>query len=199
SFLTGRIGAGESDFRAATWQAGRQSLRFVRGMDKRADMTTSTKKLTQHRAGSPVSAREPATENDVRVRVFRGHGGSVSRVALPADGRFAITSSIEDGTVRRWELEADEAKSEIIYKTPGGCGLAVKADGSHAAAGDVSGTIHVFSLASAREAQKWQGHERTVGSLAFLAEDREVVSVAMDGYLRRWDAKTGARIAQCKA
>ena len=49
------------------------------------------KKKTSSKA--QATAQEPATEKDVRVRVFEGHKGEVWRVAMPADGRFALTTS----------------------------------------------------------------------------------------------------------
>jgi len=82
------------------------------GNDIVAGMAAKGKKPTRSRASSPASARKPATEKDVRVRVFEGHEDSVWCVAMPADGRFALTSS-KDGTVRRWALGEGDAKSEI--------------------------------------------------------------------------------------
>jgi WD40 repeat protein len=138
-----------------------------------------------------------ATEKDVRVRVFEGHKDWVYRVAMPVDGRFALTSS-RDGTVRKWELDEGDAKSKIVHKASSFDGLAVTADGSHAAAGDQQGYIHLLDLFSGRALKKWQGHDGELGDLVFLAEGRELVSASDDGFLRRWDAKTGSRIAQCK-
>jgi WD40 repeat protein len=154
-------------------------------------------KGTKSTLGSPAPALAPATEKDVRVRMFEGHVSTVFRVAMPEDGRFAVTSS-NDGTVRKWELREGDAKSETVCKTASVSGLAVTADGSYAAAGDSKGTIHFLDLSSRRELRKWQGHDKTIGNLAFLAEGREVLSAAYDGYLRRWDTTTGRRIAQCK-
>lgn len=139
----------------------------------------------------------PATETDVRVRVFPGHQARVYRVAMPEDGRFALTSSF-DGTVRKWGLAAGDAKSEIVGKAAPFVGLAVTADGSRAAAGDRDGYIHLIDLLGAREIRKWQGHKKPPGNLAFLAEGRELVSASDDGFVRRWDTKTGQRIAQFK-
>ena len=62
-------------------------------------------------ASQPAHGLPPATEKDVRVRVFNGHTGAVGRVAMPADGRFALTSSA-DGTVRRWALAEDGAEGK---------------------------------------------------------------------------------------
>src|SRR5207244_3950255 len=88
-------------------------------------------KQAQNPAGPP-----PATGKDVRVRVFRGHKDLVRRVAMPADGRFALTTS-RDRTMRKWGLTADgPQQGEIVCSAEDGSyGLAVTADGSFAAAG----------------------------------------------------------------
>src|SRR4051812_5852493 len=93
------------------------------------------------------SGPAPATEADVRLRVFKGHQSAINRVAMPADGRFALTTS-DDGTVRRWGLTEDgPQEGEIVCRAEGGfLGLAVTADGRFAAAGDRSGTIHLIDL-----------------------------------------------------
>jgi WD40 repeat protein len=160
-------------------------------------MASKAKKSMQSHTTRPAPARKPASKKDVRVRVFEGHNDTVYRVAMPADGRFALTSS-DDGTVRKWGLETDDAKSEIVCNGKPFIGLAVTADGRRAASGDGKGTIHLIDLHAARELRKWQGHKYVVGNLAFLAEGRELLSAAEDGYLRRWDANSGAEIAHCK-
>jgi len=139
----------------------------------------------------------PVTEKDVRVRVFEGHEAAVWCVAMPTDGRFALTSS-SDGTVRKWELGQDHANSQILCKAESFFGLAVSADGRYAAAGDESGTIHFLDLSSGRMLRSWQAHDSTVSSLAFLADDREVVSASENGALGRWNVNTGTSLAQCK-
>src|ERR1041384_5426317 len=139
----------------------------------------------------------PATEKDVRVRVFEGHKDTIWRVVMPVDGRFALTSSA-DGTVRKWDLEEGAAKSAIVCKAKSFIGLAVTANGSHAAAGDREGNIHFLDLFLNQELAKWYGHNTRVGNLAFLVEDRELLSAATDGYLRRWETNSGTLIAQCK-
>ncbi|HEV7241287.1 MAG TPA: DUF4365 domain-containing protein [Thermoanaerobaculia bacterium] len=142
-------------------------------------------------------ALAPATEKDVRVRVFEGHEGTILRVAMPEDGRFVLTSS-DDDTVRKWELGRGGAKSEIVCVQKNFFGLAVTADGGHAAVGDTEGYIHLVDLSSGHGLKNWRAHSNTVGSLAFHAKGSEVLSVSRDGYLRRWDANTRACIAQCK-
>lgn len=140
----------------------------------------------------------------MRVRVFEGHTDTVRRVAMPEDGRFALTSS-DDGTVRRWNLAEGGAKGEIICKEKSFYGLAVMADGNRVAVGGWEGTIRLFDISTTRVMREWKGHgvirrkdSGIVGTVAFLADGCELLSVAMDGYIRRWNANTGILIAQCK-
>ena len=116
---------------------------------------------------------------------------------MPADGRFALTSS-DDGTVRRWDLAGEtDSGSVVLNGAASFTGLAVTADGQWMAAGDDSGRIYVKPLAKDGKARHWQAHEETVGNLAFVKEGQELVSAAEDGFLRRWEAATGQRLAQC--
>ncbi|MGV3663227.1 MAG: DUF4365 domain-containing protein [Prosthecobacter sp.] len=156
------------------------------------------RKSTPTKAKSRRPRLRPATEKDVRVRVFRGHTEVVWRVAMPEDGRFALTSS-QDGTVRRWALVEDWADGEIVCEgTKPFYGLAVTADGSRAAMGDGKGAIGIIDLSTDRVLREWQGHKMEVGNVAFHARGIELLSAAEDGYLRRWNADTGARVAQYK-
>lgn len=133
----------------------------------------------------------------MRVRVFKGHTDTVWRVAIPEDGRFALTSS-EDGTVRRWGLVESRMDGEIVCQGKKFRGISVTADGSRAAAGDKNGTIRVIEASTARVLCEWQGHENQVGNMAFNADGGELLSAAHKGPLCRWDAETGARLAQCE-
>jgi WD40 repeat protein len=144
---------------------------------------------------------EPATEEDVQVRMF-GHERPLSGVTMPLDGRFAITSD-DEGSLRLWKLGADDAQPETIGNigNPGPlrtAAVVVTADGRSAAVGDWDGCIHLVDLLAARELRKWQGHKLVPGKLAFLAEGRELLSASQDGFLRRWDARTGRCLAQCE-
>ena len=144
------------------------------------------------------AALPPATEKDVRVRVYQGHSGTVYRVAMPMDGRFAMTSS-EDGTVRQWDLAGEIDLGEVVLKGDVSIiGLAVSADGMWTAAGDRKGRIHVWPCASDGAIRQWQAHKMRIGNIAFLKDGRELVTAAHDGYLRRWRPATGHQLAQCR-
>ena len=155
------------------------------------------------------SVLEPATEKDVRVRVFEGHTDTVWRVAMPADGSFALTTS-EDGTVRKWDLDSEDSTGVILAKSEGKMGffgVAVTADGGLAAAGDRDGRIvwldpegdlkgaakPVFPTVQAHASGK------IVGGLAFFGnaycgspghgsnQDLKLHSVGGDNFLKSWN------------
>jgi WD40 repeat protein len=139
---------------------------------------------------------KPATEKDVPFRSFKGHTGEVVRVAMPTNGRFALTSSL-DGTVRKWILDDSKVDSEIICRSNRFCGLALTADGGLAAAGDSGGTIYVINILSGQVIQKWQGQRRgMVDNLAFTSDGGQLLSLADNRYLRQWDVKTERSISK---
>ncbi len=133
----------------------------------------------------------------MRVRVFEGHTDVVWRVAMPEDGRFALTSS-DDGTVRRWALTEDGAAGEIVFQGKKPRGLAVTADGSRMAAGDENGTIRIIDFSTDRVLHEWKGHNTLVRRLTFFSHDRELLSAPQTGHLGRWNADSGAHIAELK-
>ncbi len=162
--------------------------------DRRAGMAARKKKSIPAKPSQSTHGLPPATEKDVRVRVLKGHTDRVWRVAMPEDGRFALTSS-DDGTVRRWALAEDGAEGKILCKGKTSFGLAVTADGSRAAAGGVEGIIRIFEVSTARVLRQWKVCVERVSTVAFHAGGRELLSAAEDGYVHRWNAETGARIA----
>lgn len=159
-------------------------------------MAASKRKSIPTKSNLPARGLPPATEKDVQVRVFNGHTDIVWRVAMPDDGRFVLTSS-EDGTVRRWMLEDDGKEGRIVCKGNPFRALAVMSDGSRAAAGGQQGSIHVIEVSTGRVLLEWKGHHKSVGNVAFYIGGPNLLSAAEDGYLRRWNADSGAPIARC--
>lgn len=130
---------------------------FAGGLHSMARMAAAAKKTTSAKSNPRGNSIPLATEKDVRVRVFQGHSGNVWRVAMPEDGRFALTSS-EDGTVRRWEWAVDGTEGEIVCKGESFYGLAVTEDGRRAAVVDYEGTIQLLDLATPIVRWRWKGH-----------------------------------------
>jgi WD40 repeat protein len=158
-------------------------------------MAARSRRPIRRRIHAAGSGGKPATEHDVDVRVFEGHRGAVVRVVMPADGRFALTSS-EDRTVRRWQLSAGRERSTIVFKGDRFLGLAVTADGSRAATGDGTGRIHLVDLSSGRLLRAWETRDgKRIDGVAFLREGRELLSTAANRSIVRWATGTGRRLA----
>jgi WD40 repeat protein len=147
--------------------------------------------------GHASSAQDPATEKDVRVRVFEGHGKCLGCVVMPADGSFALTGG-DDGTVRKWELDADSPNPVVVCRGKGFWGIALTNNGRNLAAGDSLGFIHLKELSPGSVNHKWRAHRHHIGDLVLLNGGRELLSAATDGIIRRWDLRTQTQISECK-
>jgi WD40 repeat protein len=69
--------------------------------------------------------------------------------------------------------------------------LAITRDGERLAVGGGKGTIHVWDVSASRETAGFEGHDRTVHSLAFSPNGSFLVSASHDKTVRFWEAKTG--------
>jgi small GTP-binding protein len=168
---------------------------------KKGKKETTAKVPTSSADAKGLATFKPATEKDIPARVFHGHTSVVRVVAMPADGRFALTAGA-DGTVRRWDLDRTglDAGGSVIRKLKGKnfLGLALTLGGELAAAGDVNGFIHLLDLRSGTKLRSFQAHEKSVGSLAFISTTGELLSAGPDGYMRKWNLPSGTLLHECK-
>lgn len=64
-------------------------------------------------------------------------------------------------------------------------------DGKYLAAADYDQIIHIYDLASSREARQFTGHTGQIQTLNFSADGRWLYSGSQDGTLRIWDMERG--------
>jgi len=83
-------------------------------------------------------------EKGEETATLRGHGGSVSAVALTPDGRVAVSAS-NDQTLKVWDLEKGEIISEFKGDSSFTC-CKISTDGKTVVAGDTSGRVHVLQV-----------------------------------------------------
>jgi small GTP-binding protein len=167
---------------------------------KKGKTVTKAKKQTSPAKAKVQGGFKPATQKDIPGRVFRGHMSMVWRVAMPTNGRFALTSS-QDCTVRHWDLDSETSGVEgrvILEGRHPFYGLAVTPGGERAAAGDGSGSIHLLDLRNSSKILALPTREEYVVSLAFITANGELLGSAADGFLRKWDAQTGEMLGMCK-
>ena len=127
-----------------------------------------------------------------------GHRGQVTSVAVSADGKTAVSGSL-DQTVRLWNLE--KGLERVLFKSHAGPVLAVvlSPDGKQVASASADGVILLWDATVAKDTFQTvevpkatlKGHEGAVTALAYAADGKTLVSGGADKTIRFWDAVKG--------
>jgi len=107
---------------------------------------------------------------------------------LAAGGSPAESGAVE---VLSWpegkQLRRVAEHSDVVYR------VAWSPDGKRWATAGADGLCHVYSAESGVRMTRYQGHSRSVLSLAFL-DDETIASVAADQTVRLWEAASGRHL-----
>lgn len=147
-------------------------LRVSGGVFARADKTVIMWKIT----GDPE-------EYGTMQRSLRGHSHFVQDVVISSDGQFALSGSW-DATLRLWDLSTGEVRVFFPRLCP------------HPHPNTLS--PRRFRCCSAafphpQTTRQFIGHEKDVLSVAFSADNRQIVSGSRDKSLRLWNT-----LGECK-
>lgn len=141
-------------------------------------------------------------ETGKEIRRFVGHTSPVRSLAFFPDGRRAITSS-GDGTVRIWDLttghEIDRFKSDMkiagqvfadrTYPTIEKFVLSSDGHRLLSATPYDPGVLYLFDFESGRHLGRFEGHTKSVNSLALSADGHWAISGSDDWTVRLWQLK----------
>ncbi|MFP6656614.1 MAG: WD40 repeat domain-containing protein, partial [Pirellulales bacterium] len=133
--------------------------------------------------GADKSARHWNLETGKMIRSL-AHTDAVTGVGVTADG-VKIISTSADKTVRVWTLASGAAAATITLESPVRQ-FSLSADSTRAITAGDDHIIRVWDIATARELERFTGHEATVSSLALSADNRTVISAAADKTVRAW-------------
>ncbi len=121
------------------------------------------------------------------------HHGIVLCMAFNGDGSALVTGG-RDRTVVVWDPRTGEPRGNLGPTSAPVTSVAFSADGNTIAAGSyifLRGEIILWDWPSGQLIQSPQGHRLTVWSLAFLKDQRTLISVGGDRALKVWDLPTG--------
>ncbi|MDH4196840.1 MAG: WD40 repeat domain-containing protein [Candidatus Aminicenantes bacterium] len=79
-------------------------------------------------------------------RVLTGHQGEVTDLAFTPDGRFLISASYGDYTLRSWDMETGAQTAELTAESRI-TNLSLSTDGSQVCTADVSGAVKAYPFA----------------------------------------------------
>ncbi|MCZ7638209.1 MAG: serine/threonine protein kinase [Verrucomicrobia bacterium] len=124
------------------------------------------------------------------LKTLRGHLAPVIAVAFSADGRRAVTGSL-DTTARVWDTE--QGTQLMVLR---GHGREVRAacfapDGQHVLTASADKTARLWETATGKESLRLVGHEGWLTSAAFSPDGRLIATGSYDHTARLWDAETG--------
>ncbi|MFK4448987.1 WD40 repeat protein [Caballeronia udeis] len=140
-----------------------------------------------------ITGLRPLTDSlrstEALVRTLAGHTGSVSALAVLADGRLASGSS--DRTIRLWNPAKGVSEATLEGHTGSVSAVAVLAD-TRLASGSSDGTIRLWNPASSVCEVTLEGHTNQVSALAVLGNGW-LASGSWDHTIRLWNTTSGVR------
>jgi WD40 repeat protein/formylglycine-generating enzyme required for sulfatase activity len=140
-------------------------------------VTGNNSRCAQHWLMEPDNAPRkfgpPGLKRGTRVRIFRGHDGPVTAVALSPDDKWLVTAN-------RKRTHRDQ-----------------RFDNDATAPNDIG--VRLWDLASGKELRSFRGHEDRVAGVAFSADGKRLITGSWDGTMRVWNVATGNELCRFAA
>lgn len=124
------------------------------------------------------------------LRVFSGHTGAVTSVAVTQDGTRIVTGSL-DNAARVWDAGSGKPLISLIGHADKIWSVAVTPDNAKIVTGSYDGTARIWNANTGKELLKLNGNGGEVLSVAVSQDGARIVTGSYDGYARVWDAATG--------
>ena len=132
------------------------------------------------RRPSTNGEKQPELPPGVSLRhTLTGHGDAIIGVGLSADGRRAVSASM-DQTLKVWDLESGEALRTLEGHGNAVFGVALTGDGRHVVSGSEDQTLKVWDLETGRLLHSLEEHQGPVAAVTVPSGDRLLASKSRD-------------------
>merc|ERR1712110_1056291 len=132
-------------------------------------------------------------QNNFAMRgCLEGHSNWVTAIATTNENPDMILSASRDKTVMVWQLTREDGAYGYPKKALRGHGhfvqdVVISSDGQFALSGSWDGTLRLWDLASGNTTRRFVRHTKDVLSVAFSADNRQIVSAARDRSIKLWN------------
>ena len=128
-------------------------------------------------------------ETAEELHTFTGHADSVNAVAIAADGKRAISASL-DKTLKLWSLETGKELHTFTGHSRSVNAVAITANGKRAISASSDGTLKLWNLETTQELHTFTDHSRSVYAVAIAADGKRAISGSDDNTLKLWNLET---------
>ncbi len=131
------------------------------------------------------------------VANLQGHQGNITATAFSPDGRFVVTTSVDD-TGRIWEVPSGKLRAVLRGHTEFVRNVAISADARVVATGSDDGTARLWDSGTGRMLANLAGHRGSVKSVAFSPDTKWLLTASADSTARVWLVRTGEMTAELR-
>ncbi|KAG2188490.1 hypothetical protein INT44_001244 [Umbelopsis vinacea] len=139
-------------------------------------------------AESAFTARKINLETGNAVKIFKGHDGPATSIALSPDEQTLFTGSW-DKTVKQWDVKTGECVKTFIGHTD--FVKSILLVGKFLFSGSADAHIRQWDTTTGECVRDLKGHSRSVECLAISEDGTKLFSASSDRTIRKWDVKSG--------
>ncbi|MBI3863057.1 MAG: protein kinase [Planctomycetia bacterium] len=195
-----RLAAGDEKGEVRLWNLlspdVRNSASLVRGRERDGRVqqlvfSGDARRLAIQSGGQVRVVLLTASDLDAGSVVLRGQKAPINVCRFTADNRWLATGGTLSGEVRLWDLNSEGISSNTLLSARPGADinqLAASPDSKRLAAVDSKGQAMIWDLSQpGAPPVVLRGHDAHIQHLAFLSDNRRVLTRGVDEQVRQWD------------
>jgi WD40 repeat-containing protein SMU1 len=146
---------------------------------------------------------EEAAPQTLARQIKFGNSSHPESCAFSPDGKFFISGSV-DGFIEIWDVDEGVLRKDLPYQEDetfmmhdaSVAALHVNRESTYLAAGDSSGVVKVWELATGQCMRRIQAHKAGITSVMIHKDNHQVLTTSFDGEARLFAMKSGQKIKE---